>query len=140
MREDRGAQAVLLVEADATERERYAATLESVGFEVLACSGPTEPDYACVGGRTGMCPLIDDASVVILDVSLDSEALMRGTTADELLWLYLTSGRPVVALGSRSGPAAEGALTRLRRHSAPDEVLPAVRALLPGSTGEHAVR
>jgi hypothetical protein len=124
-------RAVLVVEADPAERERYAAALEAGGFDVVTCPGPTEPDYTCVGAREGTCPLVGDAAVVVLDLSLDSEALMTGTPAEELLGLYLTSGRPVVALGSRAGVDLDGQLVRLRRHIDPDEVVGAVRSLHP---------
>jgi hypothetical protein len=123
--------AVLVVEADVAERERYSRALEAAGFQVLTCPGPTEPDYTCVGARGGTCPLLAEAAVVVLDMSLDSEALLTGTPAEELLGLYLTSGVPVVVLGSRSGPALEGQLIRLRRHGDDDDVVASVRALHP---------
>ena len=44
------------VEADADERDRFGAWLEDEGFELLVCVGPTEPDYTCIGARTGACP------------------------------------------------------------------------------------
>jgi hypothetical protein len=123
--------AVLLVEPDPVERELYASALEREGFVVLACPGPTEPDYTCVGGREGWCPLVDDASVVVLDMGLDSEAVMMGTPAEELLGLYLTAGRPVVALGSRERGGIPGQLVRLRRHADGGAVAAAVRELDP---------
>lgn len=131
MVEPRMSGGVLIVEADVTERERLGSALESAGFDVLTCPGPTEPDYTCVGGREGVCPLVDGAAVVILDMSLDSEALMRGTPAEELLGLYLTAGRRVVVLGSRPGAGIEGQLVRLRRHVDDDAVVGAVRDLHP---------
>jgi hypothetical protein len=125
--------AVLVVEADPAERERYALALESAGFGVLTCPGPTEPDYTCVGAREGACPLVAEAAVVVLDMSLDSEALLTGTPAEEILGLYLTSGVPVVVLGSRGGPALEGQLIRLRRHADDEDVVASVRSLHPGA-------
>lgn len=122
---------VLLVEADPGERELFSSWLEGSGFTVLACPGPTEPDYTCVGDRTGACPLADAADVVVLDMSLDSEALMTGTAAEELLGLYLVSGRPVVTLGSRDGDEVPGELIRLRRHPTREALLGAVRGLSP---------
>jgi len=130
MNEDREAQGmVLVVEADPAERELFSSWLEASGFTVLACPGPTEPDYTCVGDRTGACPLADAADVVVLDMSLDSEALMTGTAAEELLGLYLVSGRPVVTLGSRDGDEVPGELIRLRRHPTREALLGAVRGL-----------
>ena len=131
--------AVLLVEADEAERERYAGALESAGFEVVTCPGPTEPDYTCVGAREGACPLVAEAAVVVLDMSLDSEALLTGTPAEEILGLYLTSGIPVVVLGSRGGPALEGQLIRLQRHVEADHVVTSVRSLHPASRGAGTV-
>lgn len=120
---------VLLVEADPGERELFSSWLGGSGFTVLVCPGPTEPDYTCVGDRTGACPLADAADVVVLDMSLDSEALMTGTAAEELLGLYLVSGRPVVTLGSRDGDEVPGELIRLRRHPSREALLGAVRGL-----------
>jgi hypothetical protein len=134
--------AVLVVEADAAERDRYAAALEAAGFPVLTCPGPTQPDYTCVGSRGGTCALVAEAAVVVLDMSLDSEALLTGTPAEELLGLYLTSGRAVVVLGSRTGPAPEGQLVRLRRHVEDEQVVQSVRSLHPasGSRGDASYR
>ncbi len=130
MSEDREVQGVvLIVEADPAERELFSSWLEASGFTVLACPGPTEPDFTCVGDRTGACPLADAADVVVLDMSLDSEALMTGTAAEELLGLYLVWGRPVVTLGSRDGDDVPGELIRLRRHPTREALLGAVRGL-----------
>ena len=124
---------VLLVEADVVERELYGSALEAAGFDVVTCPGPTEPDYTCVGGRTRTCPLVEEAELVVLDMTLDSEAVMTGTAAEELLGLYLTSGRPVVVLGSRTEPTIPGLLVRLRRHADGEAVLAAVRELHPAT-------
>jgi len=132
MNKDLEAQGVVLVVgADPAERELFSSWLEGSGFSVLACPGPSEPDYTCLGDRTGACPLADAADVVVLDMSLESEALMRGTAAEELLALYLMSDRPVVTLGSRDGEEIRGQLIRLRRHPMREALLGAVRALAP---------
>jgi CheY-like chemotaxis protein len=139
MTEDREAQRmVLVVEADPQERELFSSWLEASGVTVLTCPGPTEPDYTCVGDRTGACPLVDAADVVVLDMNLESEALMTGTAAEELLGLYLVSGRPVVTLGSRVGEEVPGVLIRLRRHPTRDDLLGAVRALAPSVLNTRA--
>ncbi len=140
MTEDRaGSGAVLVVEADPKERERFGSWLEGAGFAVLTCPGPTEPDYTCVGTRGGACPLVAEAEVVVLDMSLDSETLMTGTPAEELLGLYLLAGRPVLVLGSRPGEQVAGQLIRMRRHPSREDLIEAVRALVaPGpTTGEE---
>jgi hypothetical protein len=82
-----------------------------------------------VGDRKGTCPLAEAADVVVLDMSLDSEALMRGTAAEDLLGLYLVAGRPVVTLGSRDGDEVPAELIRLRRHPTRETLLGAVRGL-----------
>ena len=98
-------------------------------------SGPTEPDYTCIGARTGACPLAAEATVVILDMSLDSEAVVMGTAAEELLGMYLMSGHPVIVLGSRGGEEIAGQLVRLRRHPRREELIEAVRSLAAPSSG-----
>jgi hypothetical protein len=126
-----GGGSVLVVEADRSERESFGSWLEASGFDVLVCPGPTEPDYTCVGARDGICPLLSKADAVVIDMSLDSEAVMVGTAAEELLGLYLLSGRPVVVLGSRAGEEVERELVRLRRHPSRAELIDAVRSILP---------
>lgn len=127
------------MEADPVERSRFGAWLERDGFETLVCPGPTEPDYTCVGARGGACPLAVEADLVVLDMSLDSESVVMGTAAEELLGLYLMSGHHVVVLGSHPGEEVPGELVRLRRHPERAQLLKAVRALTaapaPGSSG-----
>jgi hypothetical protein len=126
-----GRGTVLVVEADPGERERFGSWLDEAGFTVLVCPGPTEPDYTCVGSREGICPLVGGANAVVLDMSLDSEAVMMGTAAEELLGLYQLAGRPVVILGSYRSEEAPHQITRLARHPAPAELVDAVKSLLP---------
>ncbi|MDP9326804.1 MAG: hypothetical protein M3P10_01205 [Actinomycetota bacterium] len=119
---------VLLVEADEGERFRLSEALERQGCRVVSCPGPLGPGYTCVGGRTGRCPLVDPADVIVLDLWLPGDDLIMGTTPLELLSLYASSGAPVVALG-RSGFArelyGEGRVTFLPRHPDADELLQA---------------
>lgn len=72
---------------------------------MLACPGPQEPGYVCVGGRSGWCPLIEPADAVVIDLRLVGEDATEGTSAAELLALYTSSGRPVVAFGPDPGIA-----------------------------------
>ncbi|MBA3691508.1 MAG: response regulator transcription factor [Actinobacteria bacterium] len=120
---------VLLVEADEDERIRLSDALERRRWRVVACPGPLGPDYSCVGGRTGACPLIDPADVVVLDLWLPGDDLLMGTSAVELLGVYVGSGTPVVALG-RSAFAgdlyAEERLTFLPRHPDTAELIQAL--------------
>jgi len=137
---------VLVVESDPTERERLAAALEGDGFQVLLCSGPTEPDYTCIGSRSGTCPLATEGAVVVLDMRLNSEMVMAGTPAEDLLGMYLESGHPVVALGSRPGDETPGRLLRLRRHPETGTLLEIVWRLAsprgsgPAPTSERNLR
>jgi len=125
-----GAATVLVVEADPDEREQFGTWLEDSGYRVLACPGPMEPDFTCVGDRKGTCPLATDASVVVLDMSTQSEMVGFGTASEDLLGLYLFADRRVVALGSRPGAEIPEQLLRRRRHPERDELLEAVRSLL----------
>jgi hypothetical protein len=124
------AETVLLVEADEVERDRLASWFEDAGFEVATCPGPTGPDYTCVGSRGGACALAAEASVVVVDMSLESEAVVRGTAAEELLAMYLFGGHRIVALGSHPGGEVPGQLVRLHRHPERDELVRAVRGLV----------
>lgn len=129
MTASRVAETVLLVEADEAERDRLASLFEDVGFEVSTCPGPTGPDYTCVGSRGGACALAADAAVVVLDMSLESEAVVRGTAAEELLAMYLFGGHKIVALGSHPGGEVPGQLIRLHRHPEREELVRAVSEL-----------
>jgi CheY-like chemotaxis protein len=121
--------AVLLVEADPEERERIGSVLEGCGYEVSVCPGPTGPDYTCVGSREGRCALTRPDAVIVLDMSLDSEALLTGTAAEELLALYMFGDHRIVVLGSHPGADVPGQLIRLPRHPEPSLLTAAVRSL-----------
>lgn len=124
-----GAGAVLVVEAEPDERERIASSLERSGYDVTTCPGPTGPDYTCVGSREGVCPLTVAQAVIVLDMSLESEAVMTGTAAEELLAFYLFGGHRIVVLGSHPGGEVPGQLIRLPRHPDLAELVAAVRSL-----------
>lgn len=126
---------VLVVEADPQERDRLASWFEDAGFEVSTCPGPTGPDYTCVGSRGGACALAEEAEVVVLDMSLESEAVVRGTAAEELLAMYLFGGHKVVALGSHPGEEVPGQLVRLHRHPQREALLESVRVLVAPGPG-----
>jgi CheY-like chemotaxis protein len=89
---------VLLVEADPELRDRIGEWLERSGFEVLLCPGPSAPSYTCVASTGRPCVLVKAADVVLLDLWLESDTVMSGTTASELLANYVSSGRPVVVI------------------------------------------
>jgi CheY-like chemotaxis protein len=117
---------VLVVEPEAVERERLAAALEGDGFDVLLCSGPTEPEYTCLGARLGRCPLAAEDCVVVLDMDLASDVVSQGTSAEELLGFYLDAGHPVVTLSSRPTGTEDDRVLRLRRHPETDVLVTAV--------------
>jgi CheY-like chemotaxis protein len=121
---------VLIVEADADERDRLGAALERVGYDVVLCSGPTKPDYVCIGERDGWCPLVRGSDVVVLDLWLESDTVMMGTPSDELLRLYLSAGKPVIALGRAEALdlGSDEPIAHLARYPEPEELLRAVEA------------
>jgi hypothetical protein len=104
--------------------------LEGAGYEVIACPGPTAPDYRCIGGRERYCPLVERADVVVLDPWLAGDELGVGTSADELVELYSQRGRPVILLGSVGwlDPFIGGHVVGLGDHAEEPEVLGAVRS------------
>jgi len=119
---------VLLVESEEGERERLGKSLEAAGYQVIACPGPTAPDYTCIGGREGYCPLLERADVVVLDPWLAGDEIGVGTSSDDLLALYADSGRTVVAIDAvRLDPVARGNIIRLDRHPEAQAVVAAVR-------------
>ena len=95
---------VLVVERSDEARRRVGSWLEEEGFEILACPGPTEPPYRCLGARRGTCPLVHGADLVVLDLWLDSDKMMEGSSGVDLVSYYLSSGLPVVALTYGSEP------------------------------------
>lgn len=121
---------ILLVEADEVERSRLSEALERQGFGVATCPGPLGPDYTCVGGRVGRCPLIEPADLVVIDLWLPGDTLIMGTTALELLGLYVPSDRPVVALGASAFARhlyAEERLAFVPRHPDVEELVDAIK-------------
>lgn len=119
-------RSVLVVESDPVERERLASALEGDGFEVVLCSGPSAPDYSCVGTREGKCPLAAEGCVVVLDMDLESEAAVEGVSAQELLGFYLGAEHRVVTLSSHPSGIEDDHLLELRRHPETGVLLTAV--------------
>src|ERR1700758_4784838 len=89
---------VLLVEYDTVERARIGTLLEDEEFDVVTCPGPQGPDYVCLGGRGLPCPLAHDADLVVLDMRLAPDVVMRGTPGWELLIYYMERSKRIVAL------------------------------------------
>lgn len=128
--------AVLLVESTPSELERLGKALDDAGYEVIACPGPTAPNYRCVGGREGYCPLVERADVVVLDPWLSGDELGVGTSADVLAELYASRGRTVILLGSAGwlDPFAGGNVVSLGERPDAGSVVAAVRSA-PEATG-----
>jgi DNA-binding response OmpR family regulator len=95
------APVALLVGPDRDVQARLGSWLETDGFEVLVCPGPSAPDFVCVGVRTAGCPLAAGCDVVILDLWLDSDRELRGVSSRRLLEHYGRAGHPVLALAHR---------------------------------------
>ena len=92
---------VLVVEHDASMRERMVAWLEMDGFQVMACPGPANPDYECIGFSRAGCPLARVADVVVLDTWTAADAAVKGRGGFHLLRYYGGIHRPVVAIQHR---------------------------------------
>ncbi|HYM51261.1 MAG TPA: response regulator [Candidatus Limnocylindrales bacterium] len=96
-----GTPTVLLVEADAGDRERYGAWLEEAGLTVINCPGPHLPGFSCTGVCGGPCPLIDVADIAVLDTRNLPGIDRRGLPGWRLLRFYLAQGKPVVVIADR---------------------------------------
>lgn len=131
-----GQGTVLLVESDEAESERLGRALEEAGYEVVACGGPSAPDYTCIGGREGFCPLVERADVVVLDPWLAGDEIGARTSADTLVQLYAGRGRTVLLLGSVGwlDPFIGGHVIGLGDRPEASDLIEAVRSA-PGAEG-----
>ena len=57
----------LIVDRDPDLRDRVGGWLEDEGLDVVACPGPTAPEYTCIGSMDGHCPLAQEADLVVLE-------------------------------------------------------------------------
>jgi CheY-like chemotaxis protein len=124
---------VLVVESDEVKRQQLGAWLEAEGLGVLSCPGPAAPDYSCVGTRGGECALAGAADVVVLDMCLESDLVMKGASAFDLLAYYRSMERPIVVLADaedRVGLLAEPGIEVLTGPVQPDDLVPAMRRAL----------
>lgn len=133
---------VLVVATDEVLRERLGESIRAEGLGVLACPGPSAPDYACPGVSGQGCPMVEEADVVVLDLDLDGDLLIEGTTAVELVAYYLSEGRPVVTLAHEgiefTHPFAEERLRVLRWPPRATELRDALRSLVGSGDGRKA--
>jgi DNA-binding response OmpR family regulator len=95
---------LLLVEQDDALRHRVAWWLETAGFSVMTCRGPSAPEYECVGFKRGGCPLAHGTDLVVLDVWTAADSAVRGRGGLSLLRYYSGQGLPVVAIRQRDDP------------------------------------
>lgn len=123
---------VLVVESEDWLRNRLVHWIREAGLEVLACPGPQGPDFDCAGASPYGCPLAESADVVVLDLELDSDVLVCGVAAWELLYYYRSLDKPVVVLsgiGDPIRPLPGDRIAVLRRLPDRDELLEAIRVL-----------
>jgi len=90
---------VLLVEPDAGEREQFGSWLESAGYGVINCPGPTGAGMVCLGQRGRACGLVEISDLLVLDLRLVRDAISERTPGRRLIHYYLSSGKPVMLLG-----------------------------------------
>ena len=124
---------VLVVESEDWLRERIIPWIREAGFEVLTCPGPQGPDFDCAGASRYGCPLAESADLIVLDLELESDLLVCGVAAWELLHYYRSLGKPVVVLsgiGDAIRPLPGDRLAVLRRLADRDELVEAIRVLL----------
>ena len=93
---------VLMVESERLVREFVADRLQQAGYDVIACPGPSAPNYTCIGTRGDRCPLEVAADVVVLDAELPGEEVIDAASGLDLLSYYTASGKPVVTLRAGS--------------------------------------
>jgi hypothetical protein len=133
-------ESVLVVESDHLHRDELAGCLERDGYDVLMCGGPAAPDYTCLGGRGESCPLADTADVIVLNMHLASDVLMRGTPGWLLLLYYFERGKRVVALNAEPDavhPFSDEQVTVLQRPVDRTTLLRAVAELSGRKKGIH---
>jgi len=88
----------LLVSFESRIGARTAKLLEGTGFDVLWCPGPGQPDFSCIGVRSGSCPLAHNADLIVLDLWLEGDAAAQGAGSIDLLEYYRSMHTPIIAL------------------------------------------
>lgn len=124
---------VLVVESDDGFRELYSTWLQAAGFDVLGCPGSQEPDFECAGASRYGCPLADTADLIVLDLELQSDLLLCGVAAWELLQYYRSVDRPVVVLSGADDairPLPGDRMAVLRHRPDRDALIEAIHVLL----------
>jgi len=88
----------LVVESEEWLLELLIPWVRDAGVEVVTCPGPQGPDFDCAGASRYGCPLAESADLIVLDLELESDLLMCGVAAWELLHYYRFLDKPVVVL------------------------------------------
>lgn len=125
-------RSVLVVEHDDDERARIGRLLEQEGFHAILCPGPLEPAYVCAGGRGLPCPIVKEADVVVLDMRLAGDVMMRGTPGWELLIYYMERGKRIVVLsngGDTVHPLSDERVIAIRRPPEDGQLIGSIREL-----------
>lgn len=124
---------ILVVESEEWLCELVIPWVREAGFEVVTCPGPQGPDFDCAGATTYGCPLAEDAGLVVLDLELESDLMVCGVAAWELLHYYRSLDKPVVVLtaaGDPTRPLPEQRIAVLRRPPDRTALVEAIRVLL----------
>jgi DNA-binding response OmpR family regulator len=124
---------VLVVESEEWLGDLVVPWLADAGFEVMTCPGPQEPDFVCPGATKEGCPLAGDVELIILDLELESDLLMCGVAAWELLYFYRSLDKPVVVLTRLEDairPLPGDRIAVLPRPPDRDDLVEAIRVLL----------
>ena len=124
---------VLLVESEAWLREPIVPRVREAGFEVLTCPGPQGPDFDCAGPSMYGCLLGESADLIVLDLELESDLLLCGVAAWELLHYYRSLDKPVIVLTGFDDaiqPLPGNRIAVLRRPPDRDALVEAIRVLL----------
>jgi len=124
---------VLVVESEKRLRELLIPWVCEAGFEVLTCPGPQGPEFDCAGASRYGCPIAEHADLIVLDLDLESDLLVCGVAAWELLHYYRSLDKPVVVLtgiGDAIRPLPGDRIAVLRRPPDRDALVEAIRVLL----------
>jgi DNA-binding response OmpR family regulator len=124
---------VLVVESEEWIRDLLVPWLRDAEFQVVTCPGPQGPDFICAGATKEGCPLAKDAELIVLDLELESDLLMCGVAAWELLHYYRSMDKPVVVLTGFEDairPLPDDRIAVLSRPPDRDGLVEAIRVLL----------
>lgn len=86
---------ILVVAFPVEERARLAQWVREAGYLVTTCPGP---GHAPCAGMRGCCALAELADAVVLDLTLEDDLLAESIPGWQVLDVYLSLGRGVVAL------------------------------------------